>query len=186
MNKIFYNANRVVLLWAALAPFVFTAQNIQAQQATAEAADPKMSSSANIRAVNQGAVEVEDCRDRPLIKNLMAMRTPACNVPAAGPQELTKREVKKLAATATSPEDHLKLAAYFKTQADRLDAEGAGYEEAAAAYRQGPTPKNLIAPNTAARYEYFAKAFREEARSHRTLAASQEQMAKNAGTVADR
>jgi hypothetical protein len=158
-NNTVYNANRVVLLWAALATFILTAQTIHAQ-------------------------ERAGCQNGPLVKNLMPLRTPACNVPAAVSQELTKKEVKKLTAAAKSPEDHLKLAAYYKTHADRLDAEGATYEEATAVYRHGPTIKNLMAPNIAARYEYFAKGFREEAQSDRTLAASQQQMAKNAVAVA--
>ncbi|HEY6290132.1 MAG TPA: hypothetical protein VI455_01030 [Terriglobia bacterium] len=77
----------------------------------------------------------------------------------------------------------MKLAAYYNAKADRLDAEGAAYEEAAAAYRHGPIVKNLMAPNTPARYDYFAKEFREEAKSARALAASQEEMAKNAARL---
>lgn len=126
------------------------------------------------------AAEFAGCRNRPMVKNLTALRTPPCDVRTVVPQQLTKREVKRLTATAKSPEDHLKLARYYKAEADKLDAEGAGYEEAAAAYRHGPIVKNLMAPNTVARYEYFAKGFREEAKADRKLAASHEQMATTA------
>lgn len=116
----------------------------------------------------------------PVIKNLMALTYRAPAARAATPQQLTKRDVKKLTATAESSEDHLKLARYYKAAADRLDAQATGYEQAAAAYRHGPIVKNLMAPNTPARYEYLAKGFRAEAKSDRGVAASHEQMAKNA------
>lgn len=116
----------------------------------------------------------------PVIKNLMALTYRAPATRAATPRQLTRKEVKKLTATAESSEDHLKLARYYRAEGDRLDAQAAGYEQAAAAYRHGPIVKNLMAPNTAARYEYFAKGFRAEAESDRGLAASHEQMAKNA------
>ena len=53
-----------------------------------------------------------------------------------------------------------------------LDAQAAGYEEAAAAYRRGPIAKYLMAPSTPGRYEFLAKGFRNEANSDRLLAAS--------------
>jgi hypothetical protein len=99
--------------------------------------------------------------------------------PPAEPQQLTKEETKKLIQTAKSPDDHLTLARYYQAEADKLDAQGAGYEEAAATLRNGPIVRNLMAPNTPARYEYFAKGFREEAKSDRELAASHQQMASN-------
>ena len=123
------------------------------------------------------AADPADCPNRREPKNLMS---PSYRFPAtcaAAPQELTKKEVKKLIATAESPEDHLKIARYYRAEADRLDAQGAGYEEAAADIRRGPMVKNLVSPTTPARYEYLAKGFREEAQSDRKLAASQEQMA---------
>ena len=50
-----------------------------------------------------------------------------------------------------------------------LNAKAAEYEEIAAGLRQHLAPKNLVAPGTAARYEYFAKGFREDAQTHRAL-----------------
>lgn len=115
----------------------------------------------------------------PVIKNLMALsyRTP-CAV--AVPHVLTKKDVKRLTATAERPEDHLKLAAYYKAEADARDAEAAGYEQAAAAYRRAPIAKNLAAPSTPGRYEFFAKGLRNEAKSDRVLATSHEEMARGA------
>jgi hypothetical protein len=44
-------------------------------------------------------------------------------------QQLTKREVRRLTATAQSPEDHLRLARYYNEKADSLYAEAAGYRK---------------------------------------------------------
>jgi hypothetical protein len=112
-----------------------------------------------------------------MIKNLMALtdRAPVANPAIA--HELTQREAKKLAATAETRADHLKLAAYYKAQADKLNGQDAGYEQAAATYRHGPFVKNLMAPNTPGRYEFYAKSFREGANSNLKLAASHDQMA---------
>lgn len=104
---------------------------------------------------------------------------------AAVPKQLSKKEVKELIATAKSPDDHMKLARYYKAEADRLDAEANEHEELAAAYRQSTVSqaaamKNPMASNTARHCEYFAKTVREAAKSARELAASHEHMAKDA------
>ena len=97
------------------------------------------------------------------------------------PQSINNdKDLKSALKAAKTPEDHERIAAYYKAKAERLDAQAAGYEQAAATYRNGPVVKNLTAPNTAARYESMAKRLREEAQSNRELAASQEQMAKDA------
>lgn len=110
-------------------------------------------------------------------KNLVSptYRAPAA-APAPLPQGLTKKEAARLAATAASREDHLKLAGYYRAESDRLDAQAAGYEEAAAAYGRGPNVKNLMAPTAVGRYEFLAKDLREEAKSNRLLAARHESM----------
>lgn len=118
-------------------------------------------------------------QNTPMIKNLMALTYRAPAVQAAVPRELTKRDVKKLAATAKSAEDHLKIAGYYNAQADRLEANAAGYEEAAARYQHSPLVKNLMSPTTPGRYAFIAKGYREEASSNRAQAVSHEQMAKN-------
>jgi hypothetical protein len=115
-----------------------------------------------------------------MVKNMRAYSSRCAGTPAPEPHQLTKREVKRLTLTAKSAQDHLTIAHYYEAEADRLDTLGAGYEEAAAEYRHSPTAKNLMSPTTAAHYDYLAKGFREEAKSDRVLAASQEQMAKNA------
>lgn len=90
---------------------------------------------------------------------------------------LSNKEAKRLAATAESRTDHLKLTEFYTAKADRLETQAAGYEQAAATYRNGPMIKNLMSPTTAGRYEFFAKTMRDEAKSSRALAASHERMA---------
>ena len=111
-------------------------------------------------------------------KNLMSptYRPPA--VQAVVPHEMTRREAKRLTRTAESAADHLKLARYYRAEANKFDANGAVYEKAAAKYRNGPNVKNLMAPTTPGRYEFFAKGFREEARTNYALAVSHEEMAR--------
>jgi hypothetical protein len=131
------------------------------------------------------AADLSCSENAPMVKNLRAYTSHCIGAPAAEPHRLTKKEVKRLTLTAKSAKDHLTIAHYYEAEADRLDSLAAGYEEAAAAYRQSPAAKNLVSPTTAARYDYLAKGFREEANSDRILAASQEQMAKNAGATAE-
>ena len=96
------------------------------------------------------------------------------------PQSINNdRDLKTALKAAKTPQDHERIAAYYKAKAESLDSQAAGYEQAAATYRNGPVVKNLMAPNTAARYEAMAKGYRQEAQSNRELAASQEQMAQN-------
>ena len=128
--------------------------------------------------IAQGAEPAVDQRG-PLVKNFMSLTYRARGHQPAVSDEFNRREVHKLTAAAKTAEDHLKLARYYSAKADLLDAQGAGYEESAAAYRNGPIVKNFMAPNTAALYVYFAQEFRKQAKSARALAASHQEMARN-------
>ena len=110
-------------------------------------------------------------------KNLMSLTYRAPAAQTVAPHDLTDREAKRLAATAKSPADHLKLVEFYTAKAKRLEAQAAGYEQAAAAYMNGPKVKNLMSPTTPGRYEFFAKNLRNEAKSSRALAATHEQLA---------
>jgi hypothetical protein len=116
----------------------------------------------------------------PVIKNLMALTKRPADTQKNYQQQLTKREVRRLTATAESLEDHMKLARYYNEKADSLDAEAAGYKEAAAVYRNGPIVKNLMSPTTPGRYEYRAKTLRDEANYDRQRSEAQKKMAQNA------
>lgn len=123
--------------------------------------------------------EAKNCRPLPVIKNLTALKAQRVCHNFAN-KELTRKDIKELTANAKSAEDHLTLAHYFRAKADGLDARAGGYEEAAAKLRTAPAVKNLVAPSTAARYTFIAKGFRDDAKSNRALAASHEEMAKDA------
>ena len=112
----------------------------------------------------------------PYIKNLMSA-TYRAPIRPAGPREFTKKDIKKLTARAESRQDHLKIARFWEAEANQLDFQASGYEKAAAEFRQDPAPKNLGAPNSAARWEFIATAYRDEARSDRARAASHEGLA---------
>jgi hypothetical protein len=96
----------------------------------------------------------------------------------------TKKQVKALVASAKTPEDHMRLAAYFNQEADRMEADAKGHEELAGVYRQSP---NTFVPKgggpgisrTAEHCDSAAKSLREAAKSLRELAAEHEQMAKD-------
>lgn len=62
-------------------------------------------------------------------------------VPAGGqPQEkLSKKELKTLIATAKAPEDHLRLAAYYRAQANDYLARKKQHEADAAVYDSNPS-----------------------------------------------
>jgi hypothetical protein len=97
---------------------------------------------------------------------------------------ITNKRVKALVASAKTPEDHMRLAAYFNQEADRMEADAKGHEELAGVYRQS---SNTFVPKgggpgvfrTAEHCDSAAKSLREAAKSLRELAAEHEQMAKD-------
>jgi hypothetical protein len=116
-------------------------------------------------------------------KNLVSPTYRAPIAQAAVPQELTRKQVKRLAASAESAADHLKLGNYFQAEANSLEARAAAYEQAAATLRNGPLVKNLMAPSTPGRYEFIAKGFRGEAKSDRSQAAAHKEMASQVASL---
>ena len=103
---------------------------------------------------------------------------------AAAPKHLNKKAVAQLIATAKSPADHLQLASYYKAEADRLGAEANEHAEMAKMYRARPTASETKRPgasDTASHCENLAQSLAKAANEARELAASHEQMAKDAG-----
>ena len=133
------------------------------------------------REVRAGVAEASrpgNCRNLPIIKNLTGLKAQHVCDRMSASKELTKGEIKKLAATAKSAEDHLTVARFYRVEAHGLDVQAAVYEEAAASLRNGPIVKNFASPTTGGRLEFAAKGFRDEAKSDRAIAASHEEMAK--------
>jgi hypothetical protein len=100
--------------------------------------------------------------------------------------QLTEKQAQALAAKAKTPADHMKLAEYYKLEADKLDATAKDHEALAEIYRLNPSQlgggKSVGNPQsrTAEHCEAIAKSLREAAKSTRELAAEHEQMAKDA------
>lgn len=133
------------------------------------------------REVRAGVVEASrpaNCRNLPVIKNRTGLKGQHVCDGMSVSRELTKGEVKKLEATATSAEDHLTVARFYRAEGNGLDAQAARYEDAAANLWEGPVVKNLTSPTTAGRFVFAAKGFRDEAKADRAVAASHAEMAK--------
>jgi hypothetical protein len=139
----------------------------------------------SIMALTASAWAARPTPNRGTLPKNLASPTYRAGVFQAAPEEFTKKDAKRLAATAESVADHMKLANYYKGEAEALDAKGAAYEQAATSLRNGPFIRNLTAPGTAARWEFAANGFREEAKSNRALAATHTQMANHALRVSE-
>lgn len=111
-------------------------------------------------------------------KNFAAPTYRAPEVQAS--HELTKRDIRKLTKTAETAADHRRIAQFYRSEANWLDALGTAYEKAAASYRTGPQVKNLGSPATAARWEFAARGFHKDSEADHALADSHEQMSRSA------
>lgn len=92
-------------------------------------------------------------------------------------QSFTAKDAKILVRTAEKASDHVKLANFYRGEADKLDAKAAAYEKAAADLRANPFPKNFAAQGTSARWAFAASGCRTEAAAYRSTAAAHERMA---------
>jgi len=86
--------------------------------------------------------------------------------------------VKQLLATASTPQDHLVLAEYFRWEAGKMKEEGQYHLEMAEIYRVHPLPFDSKLPMPMqAHCKYFAEKAREAATADEELADDHEQMA---------
>jgi len=97
---------------------------------------------------------------------------------------LSKKQVKRLEATAETPADHMKLATWYNHQADKLEAEARGHEDLANTYANTPAvlgSKSSIPNKVGAEHcRNEAKSLRKTAGEDRALATEHEEMAKEA------
>jgi hypothetical protein len=100
---------------------------------------------------------------------------------------LTKKELKTLLATAKTPADHARLAAYYRDTAQHLRAQEQEYSAQAASLATQPAAvegkctrsflsKQGTSCNSASHYSYFAKECAKKAKDAETLAAQQQQL----------
>jgi hypothetical protein len=103
---------------------------------------------------------------------------------------LTKKELKALLATAKTPADHARLAAYYRDTAQHLRAQEQEYSAQAASLATQPAAvegkctrsflsKQGTSCNSASHYSYFAEECAKKAKEAEALAAQQQQLSEN-------
>jgi hypothetical protein len=90
--------------------------------------------------------------------------------------QLTRKEVKALIVSAKTPEDHMKLAAYFRGEAKRQEAAAKYHDEMAELYKNNPAPKEEMAKHC----KVFADEARKAAEAANSMADEHEKMAAQA------
>jgi len=98
---------------------------------------------------------------------------------------VSKKELKVLLKTATEPADHLKIAAYYRQEAARLNQSAKEHAELATIYKQNPPnpaleAKHGISVEGASHCNRWSELVQEQAKEAQALAALHERMAKDA------
>jgi hypothetical protein len=99
---------------------------------------------------------------------------------------LNKKELKTLLATAKTPSDHQKIAAYYHDKAKRLNAKAQEFSAQADVLAAQPATvesKQGISGLSASHFRYFARLYMEEAKDSEALAAQHDQLAQNASSA---
>ncbi len=93
-------------------------------------------------------------------------------------ERLTKRQVNALIATAKTPTDHERLAAYYRTQADKYLAQSKYHAAMANKFKANPVTSNdKFVHQTVDHCEYYAETLKAQSEKAAALAEQQEQMA---------
>jgi len=111
---------------------------------------------------------------------IMALCT---TLPLASAQVLSKAELKKLVATANTPQDHERIAKHFDAKAAQYETDAKDHEELASEYAKSGDTHAQKHPNsglTAEHCRHFAAQARRAAEEARRLAADHRTMAKPA------
>ena len=103
-------------------------------------------------------------------------------VHAAAPNSpsLSKKELKTLLATANTPADQERLAAYYEDKAQRLKAKAQEFSTEADYLATQPATiesKQGISCNCTSHYRYFSKLYAQESKDAEILAARHDQLA---------
>jgi hypothetical protein len=96
--------------------------------------------------------------------------------------KLTSKQLRSLIANAKTPEDHQKLAAYYRDMAAEAKANAAEHEKILAAYNQNPSthPPAKAAGGPAEHCRTLIRLFNDEAKEDLAMADQHDQMAKAA------
>jgi len=89
---------------------------------------------------------------------------------------ITKQNVKKLTAAAQTPEEHERIAGYYRGEAQRLTAESQRYQKLA--HFLDTQAKHGVSPSSATSYRQLAQQDARDAKECESLAAGQERVAK--------
>jgi hypothetical protein len=92
---------------------------------------------------------------------------------------LSKKELKTLLATASTPADQQRLAAYYHDKAQRLTAKAQEFSAEADRLATQPATvesKQGISCNCASHYRYWSKQYAQEAKDSEVLAARHDQL----------
>jgi undecaprenyl pyrophosphate synthase len=91
--------------------------------------------------------------------------------------QLTKNEVKALIVGAKTPDDHMKLASYYKSEAQQQEASAKYHDEMAELYKRNATGKTDMTQHC----KQFADEARKAAEASNSMADEQEKIAKELG-----
>jgi len=107
---------------------------------------------------------------------------PVVEAAAETSPSLSKKELKSLLATANTPADHQRLAAYYRDKAQRLTEKAQKFSSQADQLATQPATiesKQGISCNCASHYRYFSKLYAREAKDSEMLAAQHAQLAQS-------
>lgn len=96
--------------------------------------------------------------------------------------KLTSKQLQSLIATAKTPEDHQKIAGYYRDMAAEAKANAAEHEKDLTAYNENPSTHRLAkaAGGPSAHCHTLIRLYNEEAKEDLAMAEEHEQMAKDA------
>ena len=120
-----------------------------------------------------------------LLVAVLSLTTLGAASPARGDEtksKLTSKQLQSLIATAKTPEDHQKLAAYYRDMAAEAKANAAEHERVLAAYNQNPSthPLAKAAGGPEAHCRTLIRLYNDEAKEDLVMADQHDQMAKAA------
>lgn len=120
-----------------------------------------------------------------LLVAVLSLTTLGAMSPARGDDtnpKLTSKQLRSLIANAKTPEDHQKLAAYYRDMAAEAKANAAEHVKALEAYHQNPSshPAAKAAGGPEAHCRTLIRLFNDEAKEDLAMADQHDQMAKAA------
>ena len=120
-----------------------------------------------------------------LLVAVLSLTTLGAMSPARGDNtnsKLTSKQLRSLIANAKTPEDHQKLAAYYRDMAAEAKANAAEHEKILAAYNQNPSthPPAKAAGGPAEHCRTLIRLYNDEAKEDLAMADQHDQMAKAA------